>query len=69
VRRALQGLRMPTLVVLGRVDYAVPYVTWKPLVEGLGHVRLEVLDGEGHNPQTERPQRFDPVLASFIKEK
>ena len=49
------------------LDYAVPYFTWNPLIDGLSNVSLEVLDADSHNPQTESPQRFDPILLSFLK--
>jgi proline iminopeptidase len=67
VRQALQEITAPTLVVLGRLDYAIPYLTWEPLVNGLPNVTLRVLEGESHNPQTEHPQRFDSILVSFVK--
>ena len=69
VRKALQEIRVPTLIILGRLDYAIPYFTWKPLVDGLSNVTLDILDGESHNPQTEHPQRFDPILVSFLTRK
>lgn len=66
-RRALQEIKVPTLVVLGKLDYAVPYFTWNPLIDGLSNVTLKVLDADSHNPQTESPQRFDPILLNFLK--
>lgn len=66
-RRALQEIKIPTLVVLGKLDYAVPYFTWNPLIDGLSNVALKVLDADSHNPQTESPQRFDPILLNFLK--
>lgn len=66
VREALQAIKIPTLVVHGKLDYAIPHFTWQPLVEGLPNVVLQVLDDESHNPQTEHPQRFDPILVKFL---
>jgi proline iminopeptidase len=66
-RQALQEIKVPTLVVLGKLDYAVPYFTWNPLIDGLSNVSLVVLDADSHNPQTESPHRFDPILLSFLK--
>lgn len=69
VRQVLQEIKVPVLVVLGRLDYAVPYYTWPQLVEGLPNVTLRVLDTDSHNPQTEAPQRFDPILLGFLTKK
>jgi proline iminopeptidase len=66
-RQALQEIKVPTLVVVGKLDYAVPYFTWNPLIDGLSNVSLVVLDADSHNPQTESPHRFDPILLSFLK--
>ena len=69
VRQVLQEIKVPVLVVLGRLDYAVPYYTWPQLVEGLPNVTLRVLDTDSHNPQAEAPQRFDPILLAFLTKK
>ena len=66
VRRALESFRAPTLVVVGKEDYSVPYTVWEPLVEGIPHVTYVVLEEDGHNPQTEAPERFDPVLIEWL---
>jgi proline iminopeptidase len=66
-RQALKEIKVRTLVVLGKLDYAVPYFTWNSLIDGLPNVTLTVLDADSHNPQTESPQRFDPILLNFLK--
>jgi proline iminopeptidase len=69
MRQVLQEIKIPILVVLGRLDYGVPYYTWTQLAEGLPNITLRVLDADSHNPQTESPQRFDPILLGFLTKK
>ena len=66
VRAALEGFAAPTLVVVGKGDYIVPYTIWEPLIEGLPNVTYVLLEEDGHNPQTEAPERFDPVLIDWV---
>lgn len=66
VRRHLQEIRAPILVLLGRLDFAVPHTAWQPLVAGLDDLTYVVLDEDGHNPQTEAPERFDARLIEWF---
>ena len=66
VRRALEAIDMPTLVILGKRDYAIPYTVWEPLIADLPNVTYILLEEDSHNPQTEAPQRFDPVLLDWL---
>ena len=66
VRRSLDQVPVPTLVVLGKLDFAIPFTTWDPLIAGLDHVTQVVMEKDSHNPQTEAPERFDPVLIEWF---
>ncbi len=69
VRRALESVAaetIPTLVVLGKRDYAIPHTTWEPLIADLTNVTYVLLEQDSHNPQTESPERFDPVLIDWV---
>ena len=55
VRRSLELVQAPTLVVLGRLDFAIPFSTWDPLVARLGHVTRVLMDQDSHNPQRWTP--------------
>ena len=66
VRQKLASLDVPTLVVLGKLDYGVPYTVWPPLVEGLPNVTYVLLEQDSHNPMTEAPERFDPILLDWF---
>jgi len=61
-RARLGRIQSPILLVLGKLDFVVPYTAWEHLIEGLGQITYVLLDGDSHNPQTESPDRFDPVL-------
>ena len=67
VRRALEELKVPTLVVLGRLDFAIPYTTWQSLIAGLVNIGCHVMNEDSHNPQTEAPERFDPILVEWLQ--
>jgi proline iminopeptidase len=62
----LQSLQMPTLVILGKLDYAIPYVAWEPLIDGVQNIDYILLPEDAHNPQTEFPERFDPVVIEWL---
>ncbi len=66
VGRTLQEIKAPILVVLGRLDFAVPCTVWQRLALGLDHVTLAMLEHDGHNPQTEAPERFDATLLDWL---
>lgn len=66
VREALQQIKVPILLVLGKLDYAIPYFTWQPLIEGMPNISYHLLESDSHNPMTEAPERFDPILTSWL---
>lgn len=58
LRERLDSVRAPTLVVWGDRDEIVPPEQGERLVELLSDGRLEVLDGCGHDPAAEQPERL-----------
>ena len=69
VRGSLQEVKAPTLLVLGKLDFAIPYTTWQQLIAGVANVRCVVLNQDSHNPQTEAQERCDPVLIEWLRAK
>ena len=67
VKSNLDNLEVPTLVVVGKHDYAVPYTIWEPLVADNPAISYVVMEQESHNPQTESPDRFDPILLDWLE--
>lgn len=68
-RARLERIRAPILLVLGKLDFAVPYTAWEDLIEGLDHIEYVLLDQDSHNPQTESPDRFDPILIEWVADR
>ena len=66
VRRALEHVRVPSLLVLGHLDFAVPHPVWEALLAGLHHVTYVLLQEDSHNPHAESPERFDTELIAWL---
>jgi pimeloyl-ACP methyl ester carboxylesterase len=66
VRRALEEVDVPILVVVGKLDFAIPFREWEELLAGLDNVTYVLLEEDSHNPQTEASERFDPRLLEWF---
>jgi proline iminopeptidase len=66
VQEIIDNLAVPTLVVVGKHDYAVPYVIWESLVANNPAVSYVLMEQDSHNPQTESPDRFDQILLDWL---
>ncbi len=65
-RARLERIQAPILLVLGRLDFAIPYTAWEELIAGLDGIEFVLLGQDSHNPQTESPVRFDPILIEWL---
>jgi pimeloyl-ACP methyl ester carboxylesterase len=63
----LAPMEVPTLLVWGREDRAVPLERGEELNRILTGSRLEVLDHAGHVPNFERADVFNPLVVDFLK--
>jgi proline iminopeptidase len=61
----LQSIDVPTLLVLGRLDFSIPHPLWEDLIEGIGTIEYELMTEDSHNPQTENAEDFDAILVRF----
>ena len=59
---ALRAITAPTLVIWGAEDTIAPLRTGQALASAIPRARLVVLEGAGHAPQLEIPQRFNPIV-------
>lgn len=59
---ALPRIKAPTLLIWGAFDSIAPMRTGQALASAIPKARLQVLEGLGHAPQIEAPQRFNPIL-------
>jgi pimeloyl-ACP methyl ester carboxylesterase len=64
---AIRGLQMPTLVVYGDCDRLVARQAIDALAELRPDWRFEILDGIGHTPMLEDPERFASVVGAWLK--
>lgn len=62
----LAATRLPVLLIWGEGDRLLPVARAREAVRALPDARLEVIEGAGHTPQAERPDRFNRVLEDFL---
>ena len=65
----LARITCPTLVCVGDVDPVTPVGASLEIVAGLSSVvaRLEVMEGVGHFPWLEAPDRYESLIRSFVQ--
>lgn len=63
----LDGIRVPTLVVAGAYDEAMPIV-WQPFLDRIADVRSHVFAESSHMPHVEEPEEFTRVVGGFLRE-
>lgn len=61
----LAGVTAPTLVVVGALD-ATGSDRARAIASGIPGARLAILNGIGHAPHREAPDRFGPLLFDFL---
>lgn len=57
---------MPTLIVWGDQDPIIPVAHALAAHEAIPESQLEILEGVGHFPHVERPERFSRLLLDFV---
>ena len=62
----LPRVDVPTLIVWGEQDRIVPVSAGERIVEAMPNVRLEVIEGSGHLPHIEKPERVIPMLRQHM---
>jgi pimeloyl-ACP methyl ester carboxylesterase len=62
----LRAIRVPTLVIWGAEDTVAPLRTGQALASAIPGARLVVLEGAGHAPQVQFPDRFNPIVLDEI---
>ena len=65
VERVAASLRVPTLLVWGSEDVLVPLAVGNEWVAKIPGAELVVMEGAGHNPQVEMPDRFAEIVLTF----
>jgi pimeloyl-ACP methyl ester carboxylesterase len=63
----LGRIKAPTLVIWGAQDRVLPPALGQAYQRGIPGARLETLDGCGHLPPFEQPERFARLVLDFLK--
>ncbi|UCC93449.1 MAG: alpha/beta hydrolase [Thermoplasmata archaeon] len=59
-------VQVPTMAIWGSDDPFFPADQAVPVLEAIPGVRIEVMEGVGHNPAHERPDRFVRLVEGFL---
>jgi len=62
----LAATRLPVLLIWGEGDRLLPVERAREAVRALPAATLAVIEGAGHAPQSEQPDRFNQVLEDFL---
>jgi pimeloyl-ACP methyl ester carboxylesterase len=63
----LEELAVPTLVLTGDEDRVYPVELTQRMAQRIRGAELVVLEGCGHLSNLEQPERFNEVLADFLR--
>ena len=64
----LDAVQAETLVIWGERDTLLDPSLGRKLAERLEKARFACVEGAGHNPMWDRPQRFNELLLEFLLE-
>lgn len=67
-RDNLPKLTLPTLLIAGEADLNAPPKVMEKMASFIPDARFELLSGLGHLAHLEDPERFNQVLANFLRE-
>jgi len=65
-RPLLAQVRAPTLILWGSRDSEIPEASMRRMARGIRGARLEILDGAGHFPFVDMPERFVRLVEDFL---
>jgi pimeloyl-ACP methyl ester carboxylesterase len=68
IGRLYLAANMPTLIVWGARDRIIPLAHARAAHDAIPNSRLEIIEGAGHFPHVEEPDRFVDVLREFLHE-
>jgi 3-oxoadipate enol-lactonase len=66
VLESLKAVQVPTLVVVGEQDRALPVARARALAAAIPDARLEIIPDAGHLCTIEQPERVNRALVSFL---
>lgn len=65
---AIGAIAVPVLVVAGSEDRSTPVELVRFCADAIAGARFEILDGAGHIPSIEQPERLAALMRTFLKE-
>jgi len=68
-RMVLGGIACPTLVLCGAEDRLCPPEWHRVMASAIPGAAIEVINGAGHLPPLERPERFSCILAAWFADR
>jgi len=66
LKKRIHRVTAPTLVIWGKEDRLVPVVYADEFTRRIPGARLQTVDGAGHAPQVEHPERVARMVREFI---
>jgi pimeloyl-ACP methyl ester carboxylesterase len=63
----LGRISCPTLVCVGELDPMTPVPVAREIADAIPRARLEVVQGGGHFPWRDVPDRYWPLLTGFVE--
>ncbi|MDP3858817.1 MAG: alpha/beta fold hydrolase [Stagnimonas sp.] len=66
IRGELSRIRVPTLVIHGEADAAIPLSAAEAMTAALPNARLEVIPGAGHAANLTHPEQVTPLIERFL---
>lgn len=64
----LKSISAPTLLILGKLDFAIPYKAWEEMLNANSKIKYILMENASHNPHTEESTQaaFDKHLTQWI---
>jgi pimeloyl-ACP methyl ester carboxylesterase len=66
--RAMERITAPTLVIWGDRDRVIPPAHAQLANQAIPHAQVAIIEGTGHVPQLEAPERFTELVLRFLAE-
>jgi proline iminopeptidase len=67
LRPQLKGIKVPTLVIVGRHDFITNVAMAEEMVKYIPNARLEIFEDSGHFALVEEPEKFYRVIKEFVE--
>lgn len=66
ITEKILNITIPMFLVMGRYDYAAPYILWEDLLDEIPNLTYSLFKKSGHWPMLEEQKKFDKQLIEWI---